>query len=119
LRRIDRDAAHLVGTRLADGGEDVGVGRVDALFIGREERAALQDGDAGKLPVADEAVEDRALVEPGLPVTEGEVVEIVGQEAVTAVVDDVAIVEAGVEAVGEEAAAGDREGVGRGAAGVG
>jgi len=52
-------------------------------------------------------------------VTEGEVVEIVGQEAVTAVVDDVAIVEAGVEAVGEEAAAGDREGVGRGAAGVG
>ena len=37
----------------------------------------------------------------------------------TAVVDHVAVVEAGMEAVGEEAAAGDGEGVGRGSAGVG
>ena len=60
-----------------------------------------------------------AGAKPALAVAEGQVVEISGQEAMAAVVDDVAVVEAGMEAVSQKAAAGDGEGVGRGAAGVG
>ena len=50
---------------------------------------------------------------------EGQIVKIGDQEAMTAIVDDVAIVEAGMKAVREKAAAGNRECVRRGAAGVG
>ena len=39
LRRVERSAGELIGTGLADGGEDVGVGGIDGLLIGREERA--------------------------------------------------------------------------------
>ena len=38
---IERDCIQLIGACLADGGEDVGVGRIDRLLEGREERAAL------------------------------------------------------------------------------
>ena len=54
MRRVERDSGELVGARLAHRGEDVGIGRVDGLLIGREERAGLQDGDAGQLPIADQ-----------------------------------------------------------------
>ena len=119
LRRVDRDVAQLVGPRLADGGEDVGVGRIDALLVGREKRAALKDRHAAQLPVAGDAVERAPGVEPALAFAEGQIVEPGHQEAMPAVVDDVAVVEAGMEAVGEKTAAGHAEGVGRGAAGVG
>ena len=60
-----------------------------------------------------------AAGKPALAGAEGQIVETGGQEAMTAVVDDVAVVEAGMEAVSEKAAAGDGERVGRGSAGVG
>ena len=50
---------------------------------------------------------------------EGQVVEIGGQKAMPAVVDHVAVIQAGMKAVGEKAAAGHGKGAGRGPAGVG
>ena len=91
-----------VGAGLADGGEDVGVGRVRGGLVGREERAALEDGDAAEMPVADEAVQCPGVRQEALAVAKGKIVEIGDEEAVLAVVADVAVVEAGVEAVSDE-----------------
>ncbi len=61
MRGIERDVSQLIGAGLADGGEDVGVGRIDRLLEGREERAALKDGDAGQLPAASYSVDQSAV----------------------------------------------------------
>ena len=92
---------------------------IDGMLIGREEGAALKDGDSGQLPAAGQSVKPARGREPGLAVAEGQVVEIGGKEAVAAVVDDVAVIEAGMKTVSKKVAAGNRKGAGRGAAGVG
>ena len=104
---------------MAHGGENVGVGWIDRLLEGREERPALQDSDAGQLPAACQVVHQRATLEPPLAVAEGQVVEVGGQEAVPAVVDHITVIHARIEAVGEKAAAGDGKGAGRGPSGIG
>ena len=117
--RVERNRTDLIGTGLADSGEDIGVGGVDRLLIRGEERAGLQDSDTGQLPVADKPVHGGGGAQPALVFAQGQVIEIGGEEAVLAIIDDVAVVEAGMEAIGEEAASGDGEGVGGGAAGIG
>ncbi len=86
VRGVERDTGELVRACFADGGEDVGVGGIDRLLIGREEWAGLQDGDAGELPAADDAIDRTAGGKPAAIAAEGQIVEPCGEEAMAAIV---------------------------------
>jgi hypothetical protein len=116
---VEGSAGELIRARLADGGEDVGIGGVDGLLIRREEWPGLQDCDACKLPIAKNAVDGTTAGKPTLTMAEGQVVEPRGKETMAAIVDDVAVVEPGMEARGEIGATGHGESVWRSSSSIG
>ena len=112
-------AGQLVSARQSDSSEDIGIRRVDGLFIGREEWTALKDRNSRQLPVTRQHPGRAALGQPALAGAEGQIVEIRRQKALPSIVDHVAVVEAGIESVGEKTAAGHGKRGGRHAACIG
>jgi hypothetical protein len=90
------DARDAVGTLIAAVGAlaGIGAGGIGGCRHARgKEGAGLQDGDAGKTPAADEKVDECAGVPHKLlAFAEGELIKQCVHEAITASVDDVAVI---------------------------
>jgi len=87
-----------IGPTGPHGVENAGSGRVVGGLSWRQERAALHDNYAGELPTAEYAIHQAvAVAEELLSSAERQFVKIGRQEAVTPIINDVSVVEAGMK----------------------
>src|SRR5260370_27088973 len=99
-----------IGPTCPDGVENAGSGRVVGGLSWRQERAALHDDYTGEFPTAEDAIHQAvATAKELLSSPERQFVKIGRQEAVTPIINDVSIVEAGMKPIRDEISAGSDE----------